>query len=258
MNLAANSADAMPAGGSLEIETSNVTVEDVFPCHRDTVPAGRYVRLSVRDTGSGIPAEVREHIFEPFSTTKEPGKGTGLGLATVYGVVRQNDGHICLDTSPGAGTVFSIYLPAQDGAPEAATADTDPRETPRGTEIILVVDDDDHVRALTVLMLQRLGYVTLVASDGTTALQILADEKPVDLVLTDISMPGMTGVTLAENIGRRARPPCLLYMSGYAADVLSGARSVRNFLQKPFTEAVLANAIRGALDGGGGANTASD
>jgi PAS domain S-box-containing protein len=256
MNLAANSADAMPAGGSLEIETSNVTIENVFACHPDTVPPGSYVRLSVRDTGNGIPAEVREHIFEPFFTTKEPGKGTGLGLATVYGVVRQNDGYICLDTSPGTGTTFSIYLPTQEGDPEAVTAEQDPRETPRGTEIILVVDDDDHVRSLTVLMLKRLGYVTREASDGAMALQILAEGKPIDLVLTDISMPGMTGVTLAENIGRGVLPPRLLYMSGYAADALAGAASIRNFIQKPFTEAGLANAIRGALDGGGGASTA--
>jgi PAS domain S-box-containing protein len=246
LNLAANSADAMPSGGALEIETANATVADILPGHPDTVPKGRYVRLQVRDTGTGIPAEIREHIFEPFFTTKEPGKGTGLGLATVYGVVRQSEGHICVDSAPGAGTVVSIYLPAQQGAAESPAAAPVPAETPHGTETVLVVDDDDHVRSLTVLMLTRLGYATLQASDGERALWILSDGGHVDLVLTDVSMPGMTGVTLADTIGRGASPPRLLYMSGYAADTLSDAG--REFLQKPFSEAALANAVRGALD----------
>ena len=249
LNLASNSADAMPAGGALVIETANLTVETLIACFPDSIPPGRYVRLQVRDTGSGMPEEVRAHIFEPFFTTKEPGKGTGLGLATVYGAVRQSDGHICLETGPGAGTTFSIYFPAQEGAPDVATAPEEPGEMPRGGETVLVVDDDDHVRALTVLMLNRLGYVTRMASDGAQALQILSDGSHVDLVLTDISMPGMTGVTLAENIARGVRPPRLLYMSGYAADTLAGTSPGRYFLQKPFTEVRLANAVRGALDG---------
>jgi two-component system, cell cycle sensor histidine kinase and response regulator CckA len=246
LNLAANGADAMATGGVLTIETASVTFEEALHGHPDMVPPGRYVLLRVCDTGTGIPPEVRERIFEPFFTTKGPGKGTGLGLATVCGAVRQSEGHICLDTTPGAGSVFSIYLPARQGAAET-TADAPPAAAaPRGAERILVVDDDEHVRSLTVLMLERLGNAVLEAADGERALRILSNGGHVDLVLTDVSMPGMTGLTLADTIGRGDRPPRVLYMSGQAADTPSDLG--RESLQKPFTEAALATAVRGALD----------
>ncbi len=250
LNLAVNARDAMPGGGRLIIETANRTLTPEDPAGHPDLPAGRYVRLSVTDTGCGMTPEVKARMFEPFFTTKESGKGTGLGLATVYGIVRQASGQVTVYSEVGMGSTFHILLP-QVGE-SAAVADA-PAELPTsGTETILLVEDEPGVRDITHRILATFGYAVLVADGGATALRLLAEHAgPIHLMLTDVVMPEMNGWQLAVAV--RATLPHLrvLFMSGYTDDavVRNGILTAADaFVQKPFTPLALAAKVRAALD----------
>jgi PAS domain S-box-containing protein len=244
MNLVVNARDAMPGGGRLVIATRN---EDV-PASAPDVQAGRYVVLSVADTGTGMDQETMRHIFEPFFTTKERGKGTGLGLSTVYGIVQQSGGVIRLDSAVGKGTTFHIYLP-QVSADLVATLSAPIRPaTQHGSETVLIAEDQPLVRELAVETLRGLGYRVLAASDGDEAFRIAAEHTgPIHILLTDVVMPGMDGWMLAERIAALRPGLKVIYTSGYTDDVVSARRVLdagAAYLPKPFTPAALSAKIR--------------
>jgi two-component system cell cycle sensor histidine kinase/response regulator CckA len=253
MNLAVNARDAMPRGGRLTIETGNVVLDQAYAREHAGVEPGHYVMLAVSDTGHGMTPEVRSRIFEPFFTTKDPGKGTGLGLATVHGIVKQSEGHIWVYSEPGRGATFKVYLPRTDAPGLAIEAPAPvPIELPRGSETILLVEDEASLRELVRECLEASGYKMLEASHGTAALEV-GERHPgrIDLLMTDVVMPGMSGRELAEHL-RASRPEIrTLYMSGYTDDavVLHGVLAEdMAFLQKPFTAAQLARQVREVLD----------
>jgi PAS domain S-box-containing protein len=252
LNLAVNSRDAMPRGGRLTIETANVEL-DPGEARALDAEAGAYVRLTVADTGHGMDEATRARIFEPFFTTKEPGKGTGLGLATVHGVVRQTGGHIGVETAAGRGTTFRIYLPRVSGTPDPA-ASAAPAAAARGTEAILLVEDDVQVRALAREILEASGYAVLEAVSPDEALALAGGPRRIDLLLSDIVMPGMNGVDLARRV-RQARPGIrVLYMSGHTGNAVTEEAALDPglvLLQKPFTMSTLTAKIREALDAAG-------
>jgi two-component system cell cycle sensor histidine kinase/response regulator CckA len=254
MNLAVNARDAMPQGGQLLIETRNAEIGGTHPRLRDGVRPGRYVILVVSDNGLGMDSETQAHMFEPFYTTKEPGKGTGLGLAIVYGVVKQMGGWTHVDSKPGQGTRFEIYLPRAEEAkaPSAVEKILDLATVPKGTETILLVEDEVGIRELASAFLQGRGYMVLTAMDGNEALRIAeGHEDLIHLLVTDIVMPNVGGKELAQRL-RQVRPQIkVLLMSGYpdhpalaSADI--GAQTT--VLQKPFSLDMLAHKVRGLLD----------
>ena len=250
LNLVLNAKDAMPQGGSLIIETCNVDVDAPLP-DMPSVRTGSYVRLSVQDSGIGMSEESRVRIFEPFYTTKEVGKGTGLGLSTVYGIVKQSDGHIYARSAPGEGTNMEIFLPRifeplDPPLAEPAAHDAVPR---RGATV-LVVEDEPSVRALVSRVLRREGYHVLQTENGEQALRLLREQPDVDLLLTDMVMPGMSGVALAEQATALRSDLAVIYMSGYTEDEVfrrGMERGTQVFLQKPFTAAALLDVISNAL-----------
>jgi len=252
MNLAVNARDAMPQGGKITLETSNVELDEAYAAkHADCKP-GRYVRLAVSDDGCGMSAEVQAHVFEPFFTTKGPGQGTGLGLATVYGIVKQSGGTVNVYSELEFGTTIKIFLPSVE-TPAAATEND--QLAPRvmgGYESILVVEDEDAVRAIAVLALQTQGYTVLQADSGRKALRI-AEKYPVeiDMLMTDVVMPGMSGRELAAAILERSPSLKLLYVSGYTDDAIVRHGILQEevaFLQKPYTPLSLARKVREVLD----------
>jgi PAS domain S-box-containing protein len=252
MNLIVNARDAMPSGGRLTVETSRVDVSAADVDAESSVAPGPFVLLAVTDTGTGIARETLPFIFEPFFTTKEPGKGTGLGLSTVYGIVRQNGGFIRVDSELGRGTVFRVFLPiARAGAPGHETSTGSPRNL-RGSETILVVEDQVDVCELVVCTLRSYGYSVLRASNGDEALRIANDQsEPIHLLLTDVVMPGINGKTLAEKL-RVSRPETkVLYMSGYL-DHSIGTQAVFEsdaaIIPKPFAPDALASKVREVLN----------
>ncbi|MCP5065050.1 MAG: PAS domain S-box protein [bacterium] len=254
LNLAINARDAMPDGGKLKIEASNVhlTAEDAAS-HGDLVP-GRYVMLAVSDTGTGMPPEVRRQIFEPYFTTKGPGKGTGLGLSMVFGFVNQSKGHISVDSEEGHGTTFKLYLPKSDESMtdiSTSNATESPLAAQPG-ETVLVVEDDKDVGASVTRMLTLLGYTVLEAVDGKEALRILANTSRVDLLLTDVILPGeMRGRILREAALEEKSDLKVLFMSGYADDAIARHGQLDpgvEFLPKPFTKGDLARSVRKVLD----------
>lgn len=252
MNLAVNARDAMVSGGRLRITTEAVDLPEGTPSASGEVLRGRCVQVSVSDTGAGMPPEVRARIFEPFFTTKGPGKGTGLGLATVYGIVRQAGGGISVESEPGRGTTFRIVLPAVHATSIGPTTGV-VSVAPRGVETVLVVEDERGVRNVACSILEIQGYAVLVAATGAEAVRIIAEHPgPIDLLLTDVVMPDLGGRALAEVV-RRSRPEVrVLYMSGYTDDavVRSGVASSTDwFVQKPFTPLTLARRVREVLDG---------
>jgi CheY-like chemotaxis protein len=246
----------MPKGGKLIVETATA---DGIP--DSTAPGGmrpgRYIALSMTDTGTGMDADTQSHLFEPFFTTKAKGKGTGLGLSTVYGIVKQNGGEIVIESELGRGTTVRVYLPlVEERVPAAGTSGR--RRSPRsGSETILVVEDDAEVRKLAAEMLARQGYAVLEASSGSEALRLWQRQaNSIDLVLTDVIMPAMAGPELAAVL-RSERPDLkVLYMSGYSEDLLTQygvTDSETAFVHKPFTSSVLARSVRSVLDRRNGA-----
>jgi hypothetical protein len=249
LNLAANARDAMPGGGRLVIATANAALGPEVTAEHPDVPAGPYVLLSVSDTGTGMPPEVLAHAFEPFFTTKSVGEGTGLGLATVYGVVKQSGGHIAVESAVGAGTTFRVYLPRVEGEPAAAGRGAADR--PRGSETILLVEDEDAVRRMTRLVLEREGYTVVEAADGRAALSAAESHAgPIHLLLTDLMMPHQSGRDVADQLRAAGRVSRVLYMSGYTEDVLiyQGLDESANVLHKPFDIAGMLAKVRDVLD----------
>jgi len=289
LNLAVNSRDAMPLGGTLTIETRDVELDENDSRRHQGAPAGKYVMLAVSDTGDGMDTETQARIFEPFFTTKAPGKGTGLGLATVYGVVKHSDGWIWVDSVPGRGTTFKIYLPrvdesrVEESGKDAATqasllteskAKSQPEElkvrelrtaeplsgkaapsvgsAPKGTETVLVVEDQDGIRDIVRESLRRNGYKILIAVDGNEALQTAASyPDPIHLLVTDLVMPNIGGRELAQRLKPQRPAMKVLFMSGYsehsALDIEESGSSAA-VLQKPFSLDVLARSVRRVLD----------
>jgi signal transduction histidine kinase len=251
LNLAANARDAMPRGGKLSVRTANALIDDVEAAKRPPMTPGRYIVLSVTDTGHGMDEATKAHIFEPFFTTKEVGKGTGLGLATVYGVVKQSGGFIWVDTSPGSGTTFEIYLPQAAGLAQNAEAEEKPAAIPPGTETVLVVEDEAGVRELACQFLRVKGYNVLEAEGGFEALAV-SHRHPgvIHLLLSDMVMPRMSGGELAAQL-RAVRPAMrIAFMSGYSefsrGDLGKGFPEAP-VLQKPFSPATLVEIVREAL-----------
>jgi PAS domain S-box-containing protein len=280
LNLAVNSRDAMPNGGTLTIETRDVELDENDSRNHQGVPAGRYVMLAVSDTGDGMDTETQARIFEPFFTTKAPGKGTGLGLATVYGVVKHSDGWIWVDSEPGRGTTFKIYLPRVDESRvEESEVESDLAESrqdrfevpksrpvellsgpttlsvssaPKGTETVLVVEDQDGIRDIVRESLRRNGYKVIIAVDGNEALQIASSyPDPIHLLVTDLVMPNIGGRELAQRLTPQRPAMKVLFMSGYsehsALDIEEAGASAA-VLQKPFSLDVLARSVRRVLD----------
>jgi len=252
MNLVVNARDAMPNGGKVTIETANVTFDDHNALKHVSVKAGEYVMLAVSDTGTGIDEETQARIFEPFFTTKEVGKGTGLGLSTVYGIVKQSGGNIWVYSAPDLGTVFKVYLPRVDAAATMIEKLVLDLAAPRGSETILLVEDEDMVRGLSREILTEAGYKVLEAKRGAEAIDLIGEYVgAIDLLLTDVVMPGISGKEVAERL-RELRPPaCVLFMSGYTdeAIVRHGVLDADvEFIQKPFTWVRLAKKVRDVLD----------
>jgi CheY-like chemotaxis protein len=248
MNLAVNARDAMPEGGHLTLETANVDVGASPPL--PAMAPGPWVRLSVRDSGSGMVPEVKAHIFEPFFTTKPEGRGTGLGLSTVYGIVRQGGGHIHVESDPSDGTTFDIFLPRC--VEEALGRSETPQVVGRaGTGTVLLVEDDDGVRGVAARALREGGFQVLAAAGAGEAMELAARSPgPVDILVTDLVMPGVNGKALAEELRRRRPTVRVLFVSGYADDIL-GRHGVLEpgvaFLAKPFTPEVLVRKVGAVL-----------
>ncbi len=247
LNLAINARDAMPRGGTITIESSNESLDDAYARDHLEVEPGPYVVLAVTDTGEGMDAETREHIFEPFFTTKEKRHGTGLGLATTYGIVRQAGGHIRLDSEPGMGSSFKLYFPrVHDPADPAEALHTDWAQPGSGT--VMVVEDETSVRELTSVVLRRAGYEVTAVGDGADAMARLDDQPgSIDVLVTDVVMPGMSGIDLAERVINRYPKAGIVLLSGYNAETLDLDRVVRRgalFLSKPVTSTDLLDAVR--------------
>ena len=247
MNLAVNARDAMPLGGKLTIETSEVDSGAPLGGH---VPA-RHVTISISDTGSGMTPEVRSRAFEPFFTTKGVGKGTGLGLAVAHGIVKQSGGTIEIYSEPGLGSTFKIRLPALMETVQSSAANGHFGAT-LGTETLLLVEDDDNVREFVTLSLESFGYAVMAVPDGKAAVSLYANRKtPIDLVVTDVVMPDMSGRVLAETLRESSPDLKVLFVSGYTDDavVRHGILQANvEFLQKPFTPDALARKVREVID----------
>ena len=251
MNLVVNARDAMPTGGTITIETANVDLDETYARTHIAVVPGPYVMLAVSDTGVGMPPEVQARIFDPFFTTKPKGRGTGLGLATTYGIVKQSHGNIRVYSEPGRGTTFKVYLPRVTGLPEGPT----PRVhagVRGGDETVLLVEDDERVRKLARELLERKGYTVVEASAAEEALHVAARHAgPIHLLLTDVVMPGTNGRVLAQRLSEQYPYMKVLYMSGYTDNAIVDHGVLTPgvaFLPKPFTPVAFARAVREVLD----------
>ena len=251
INLVVNARDAMPEGGHLRIETENVQVDGSWTGKPIGAAPGPYIRLTVSDDGHGMDREVQAHIFEPFFTTKETGKGTGLGLATVFGIVKQNKGFIDVYSEPGLGATFRIHLPALPGVEELAREPRHPLPK-AGTGTILVVEDDDALRELIPAMLEHLGYRVVTTASPAEALTLCAQEAGLDLLLTDVIMPEMSGRQLGDEVLKLRPGLRILYMSGYTSEMISSKGVLEagiHFIQKPFSMNELGRKVEAVLDG---------
>ena len=253
VNLVVNARDAMPEGGRLLLETGTATLDEAYVVRHPEAHPGQHVMLSVNDTGCGMDAATRERIFEPFFTTKPLGQGTGLGLSTVYGIVKQAGGHICVYSEPGQGTTFKVYLPSVQQA-VVATQDVRAAATaPVGTETVLLCEDDPAVRDLTVRLLADAGFTVLAAEDAGQALRVAAAQPGrIDLLLTDVVMPDMNGPKLAEALKTQRPEIKTLFMSGYTSNMIARHGVLEKnveFLEKPFNRRDLLRRVREVLDG---------
>jgi two-component system cell cycle sensor histidine kinase/response regulator CckA len=251
MNLAVNARDAMPQGGRIVIATSNAELDETYANQQPSIRPGSYVLLAVSDTGSGMSKETMVHIFEPFFTTKETGKGTGLGLSMVYGIVNQSGGCIWVSSDLGNGTTFKIYLPRVD---EGASIEHRKEQLPivRGFETILLVEDEEPLRVLAAGLLESNGYTVLQASGGEAAIRLAKEHGHIDLLITDVVMPGMSGSELASLLRVTSPDFKLLFISGYTGDLISQhgvLENIATLLEKPFTKAALLNKVRIVLKG---------
>jgi PAS domain S-box-containing protein len=252
LNLAVNSRDAMPKGGKLIIETNNIILSSDLVQERVTMAAGPYVLISVSDTGIGMDEQTRANIFEPFFTTKEKGKGTGLGLSTVYGIIKQSGGYIWVYSEPGEGTTFKIYLPQVAEEVEDIIIHRSPPETLKGKETILLVEDDQGVRDVSEMILREFGYQVLKAENGEEALQVIEKNgEAIQLMITDLVMPGMSGKELTDQISGLGNGFKVLYLSGYTDEAIVHHGILEkgiDFLAKPFGTEELLRKVREILD----------
>jgi CheY-like chemotaxis protein len=252
LNLAVNARDAMPEGGKLTIETANTALDESYAATDAEVIPGQYVMLSITDTGTGIPKEVLARVFEPFFTTKEAGRGTGLGLSMVYGFVKQSGGHVTIYSEEGEGTTVKLYFPRYVGN---AALDTAPAElaTPTSSEgeVVLVVEDNDDVRAYSTMILSELGYTVIEAPEADAALKVLRSDQRVDLLFTDVVLPGKSGRVLADT-AQEIRPGLkVLYTTGYSRNAIVHQGRLDagvQLISKPFTFEQLAARVRDLLD----------
>jgi nitrogen-specific signal transduction histidine kinase/FixJ family two-component response regulator len=253
MNLAMNARDAMPNGGKLTLETANVSFDQERVGRDPELKPGGYVMLAITDTGTGMSAEVKARAFEPFFTTKGVGQGTGLGLSTCYGILKQSGGHISVYSEPGRGTTFKIYLPQVESQAKIPLQRLDSPDLPRGTETILLVEDDPALREMAATLLRRLGYTVLAAANGIEALSLKQprDNGHIDLLFTDIVMPHMNGQELSERVRALYPHTRTLFTSAYTGNAIVH-QGVLNpgvaLLQKPFTPSALARKVREMLD----------
>jgi two-component system cell cycle sensor histidine kinase/response regulator CckA len=252
MNLAANARDAMPSGGKLTIETANAELDEVSVLQAPEVRPGRYVLLSVSDSGVGMDAETQAHIFEPFYTTKERGRGTGLGLATVYGIVKQSNGHIWVHSEPAKGTHFKVYLPLVEGQVQTTSPEVSQPQWAQNGETILVVEDEESLRSVTRDLLVQIGYNVIEANSGAQGLEIARQHHgPIHLLLSDVVMPGMNGPALARDLAELHPETKILYMSGYAGHTIDQHGVLESrvlLLEKPYTRDALTRKVRAALN----------
>jgi len=252
LNLVVNSRDAMPRGGTITIKTSNAELDHKFVARRPGSREGKFVCLSVADTGVGMDEETQRHIFEPFFTTKETGKGTGLGLSMVYGIVKQLSGYVWVSSFPDGGTTFDIYFPKTRVEVETAAAGNIEQTRSIVSETILLVEDEEIVRALSRQVLESCGYNVLEVAGGPAAIEIIErGSVNVDLLMTDVVMPGMSGPELAENLSKIRPGLKVLFTSGYLEEpvpVLNGTDEHSNFIQKPFSYDQLVQKVRAILD----------
>jgi PAS domain S-box-containing protein len=251
MNLAVNARDAMPHGGTLTIETANTELDENYAEAHLSVKPGSYVKLSVTDTGTGMTAQVQSRLFEPFFTTKEPGKGTGLGLATIHGIVARNGGTVHVYSEVGKGTSFSVYLPSADCAETVVEAPPLITERRTGTQTVMVVEDMDGLRELAKRLLERQGYAVLLAANASEAIELFERHPSIDVLLTDVVMPGASGPELTKQlVGQRATLK-VIYMSGYTEEAIVHHGVLKPgiaFINKPFTSETLGRKIREVLD----------
>lgn len=258
-NVCVNARDAMPEGGTITIETAAVEVDEKLAAQHFPMKPGSYVRLAVSDTGIGMDSETLSHIFEPFFTTKGPDQGTGLGLATVYGIVKQSGGYVWAYSEPGQGSTFSVYLPTVNEEAESRNDDVEPRDIARGTETILLVEDAASLRDMTREFLEGSGYTVLEAADGKQAIEIAENyEGNIALLLTDVVMPKIGGLSLAKNLLKQRSGLKILYMSGYANRAIVDSGTLKPdvaFLQKPFGAQELAKKVRKLLNESGKAKS---
>jgi two-component system, cell cycle sensor histidine kinase and response regulator CckA len=252
MNLVLNARDAMPEGGRLTLETGNVDLDNSYAADHPGVSPGPYVMLAVSDTGAGMTQDTQARVFEPFFTTKELGRGTGLGLSMVYGIVKQSGGHIWIYSEIGHGTTFKVYLPRTEETAEPASTRQPAASSIRGTETILLVEDDQALRELVQSILDGCGYSIVAPKDSQEAKNICEQRGPsIDLLLTDVVMPGISGRALAQTILSRNPAAKILFMSGYTENAIvhHGVLDTGTyFLQKPFTPSTLAGKVREVLD----------
>jgi CheY-like chemotaxis protein len=249
LNLAVNARDAMPAGGKLTIETANTHLDDAYAADHADVTPGQYVMVAITDTGTGIAEDILENVFEPFFTTKEPGHGTGLGLSQVHGFIKQSGGHIKIYSEVGHGTTVKLYLPrlaADAGHAQDKSRQPDAMPQARSGETILVVEDDDAVRAGTVAMLNELGYAVLQAAGGAEALRVLSDHPETALLVTDVVMAGMNGRQLADEATTRTPGLKVLFTTGYTRNAIVHHGTLDrgvHLIGKPYTFAALARKV---------------
>jgi CheY-like chemotaxis protein len=250
MNLAVNARDAMPKGGTLTIETAAVELDEHYASTHFSVKPGPYVVLKVTDTGTGMTPQVQAHLFEPFFTTKEVGRGTGLGLATVHGIVARSGGSVDVDSEVGRGTSFTVYFPRADAA-EMVAAPVPVARPRAGAETVLVVEDAEGLRELARRLLQRQGYTVLVAANADEALRLFERNASIDVILTDVVMPGASGPELTRQLVERRPALKVIYMSGYTEEAIVHHGVLKPgiaFLHKPFTSETLGRKVREVLD----------